>query len=479
MASEIFDRAPLETQRVLLETAVFPSFSLAMADALSATEFAPRVLTRQFGLYHFVERQGADHGREATYRYHPLFRAFLLHRAEQALGAHELAALRRRAGELLTAGGRAEEAAELFAQAGDLDGISRLVLSDAALLLSSGRSRTLADWLALLPLARIEGDGWLSYWHGQSRFGGDPKRALSAFERALGLFERARDIEGGWLTWSAGVHAIVFEGSDFRRLDPWLERAERLFDGPRALATEAAEARVVSAITLALVYRGRGPEARSWVERALSLARSMSDPDLKLSLMGTIHVYCAMQGDVVRSALLTELLQGAQVAGDTSPLVRLLAIAGEVMVASLQGRERASLDAVQRGLSMLRAAAASHLADRLLLYGSLAAIALGERQTTREFVEQLGKIAATGQPFDVGSYYYAASCEALDQGDLVWPRTRRTPRSRWRVRSTCRAFWRPARCSRPACRSNSAASSWSQTCWPRCAPWKSRCRASS
>jgi DNA-binding SARP family transcriptional activator len=418
IASEIFERVEEATQELLLQTAILPTMTLALADELVGVRGAGRELLRPFGFHHFVEHQGGSSASDSIYRYHPLFRAFLLRRGQETKPAPLLQEWRRRAAALLVSNGRSDEAVELFHETSDWEEVARVVRREAPALVARGEVKTLGRWLGLIAPERVACDAWLLYWDGRARLGGDPKGAFAQFERAMRGFEAANDDAGCGLAWAAGTRAIVLDGSNLRALDPWLERLQQVpgaqapdAPGPGSRpGTDAAhvEAQRVEAMILALTYRGRGKEANQWVERALELAPQMADPAARFGLVATLLLYCAMQSDLGRAASLLSMLDvmGHEHKGD--PLVRLVACAAQAMISGATGDHRVCLERVRDGLSLARATGASHLSDRLLLYGTLAALNLGEDEQARGFVRELAGIAVRGTPFDLGSYHFAA-----------------------------------------------------------------------
>jgi len=81
-AGEIFARARPENQRVLMLTAVSPSFTPAEAVALTGTESAAELLDYLYRRHLFTDRR---RGTPTTYHYHILFREFLLEEAKKRL----------------------------------------------------------------------------------------------------------------------------------------------------------------------------------------------------------------------------------------------------------------------------------------------------------------------------------------------------------------------------------------------------------
>ena len=88
---------------------------------------------------------------EPLYRYHPLFREFLLARAPDILGEQGTRAIKRRAAALLEEADRVEDAADLFSDIGDHASLSRLISAHAVSLVAQGRNQILQVWLGRLP----------------------------------------------------------------------------------------------------------------------------------------------------------------------------------------------------------------------------------------------------------------------------------------------------------------------------------------
>ncbi|MDD2337961.1 MAG: hypothetical protein PHD01_15465 [Geobacteraceae bacterium] len=109
-AEELFDRAEQGVQDFLLKTAVLPALSVPLAEKLTGEETAERILST-LNRHHLFTEKFSGSGRE--YRYHPLFRDFLLDRAKTVFLPHELADIRKNAAQLLEQAGQIDNAARL------------------------------------------------------------------------------------------------------------------------------------------------------------------------------------------------------------------------------------------------------------------------------------------------------------------------------------------------------------------------------
>ena len=124
-AAEVFARADPTTQRFLLETALLPTMTTAMADRMTDSEVADGLLSALVQRHYFTFR---DQSPEPRYRYHDLFRAFLLERGSKAFGDQECELYQRRAAAILEADGEIGAAVDMWQALGDWEQVGRLVM---------------------------------------------------------------------------------------------------------------------------------------------------------------------------------------------------------------------------------------------------------------------------------------------------------------------------------------------------------------
>lgn len=151
LLSEVFDRQPEAVQAFLLATAVLPQMTDELCVALLNDTSARGVLADLERAQLFVSP--LDEHR-TWYRYHPLFREFLLGRLQRRDPAR-LADLRGRACRILEAAGEAEAALREYLDTGRAADASRVLLGIGESLLQSGRLEQLDGYLRNLA-AEIE-----------------------------------------------------------------------------------------------------------------------------------------------------------------------------------------------------------------------------------------------------------------------------------------------------------------------------------
>ncbi len=220
-----------------MKTALLQKVTARAAERLTGTASAGAILEQLSRDHYFTAKHVQT---DTLYQYHPLFRDFLLARARRTFSRPELSALRTSAATLMEESGQIEEAARLFIDALEWDGLARVILAHAPVLLSQGRSATLEGWLKALPRAMIDGSPWMLHWYGICRMPFNPGGSRGHLERAFESFRTRGDMTGALLSWASIIDTFLYEWSDFSRLDHWSAVLEALlsehpvFPSPRS-----------------------------------------------------------------------------------------------------------------------------------------------------------------------------------------------------------------------------------------------------
>ena len=232
-AGEIFDAADPEVQQTLMQTAFLPIMTARTAERISANSNAHKILDRLHQRQLFVERRLGD---ETTYQYHALFREFLLSRAREIFTPAGLRQLARRAADLLGESGHPDQAIDLLLEAHEWGAAKSAILEAAPTLFASARWTTLSGWIAKLPQAEVESNGWLQYWQGFANFAQQPLLAHEQLGAAYSNFEHAGDERGQILTCSAVLRAYHSNiHGEFPTISVWIARLVALLEHSSAL----------------------------------------------------------------------------------------------------------------------------------------------------------------------------------------------------------------------------------------------------
>ena len=255
-AQRVFDDAPPQQRRALMQLAVLPHASAVMAEQLTAWPDAGRLLEQHYKRHLFTDRRRLAHGAGdvVVFQFHALFRSFLLHQARQHFDAAQWRELLRHGARLLHDAQQAEAALALYAEAADWGAYAGIVVALAESLLDQGRQQTLAEWLDRLPAPERARDGWLAYWEGRAAMHAAPERAQQLLQAAHGRFARERDVAGQLASVAAIVQTLWYARLGWSEITNWVDRVETLIGQAAVFPSPAVELLTLSALHAALAF---------------------------------------------------------------------------------------------------------------------------------------------------------------------------------------------------------------------------------
>lgn len=414
-ANELYDRVGARIRSVLIKTAFFPGMTGSMVQKLTGSGNAVRVLSYLNDRNYFIE---AIPDGEPLFRYHALFREFLLSRARNECSPAELSRIRNTAASILEESSRFEDAVSLLRENGDWDGLARVIRARASHLVREGRTQTLLEWLGYFPKETIREIPWLSYWLGVCRLPFAPEESRALFEDAFQGFRVRSDPEGEFLSWAGIVDSIVYGPGTLKSLDPWFGTLGELMQAHRAFPSAGIEVQVTcTALKAVSLRRPASVDMEAWSARATDLSRSTKDPVLTFSLLLNAAHYSFHSGDLLAFGLHLESLRGLSRQAEIPPLSRLDLCWLEAVHANLTGEHERCRQVVAEGLA-LSDASGIHLRDFLLMgHGALCALHLGDLSAARDFLRRMASALPQARPWEAAFYHYLASWKALHRKD--------------------------------------------------------------
>ncbi len=416
-AGEILKKTDRSVQEFLLKTALLPTMTAALAEALTGLPHAGRLLADLYRQHYFTERKASA---EPVYQYHPLFREFLRARAEEVFPLSVRTELQRQAGALLEQAGRAEEAVGLLQQAGDTEGVVRVLLARAPTLLAEGRIQTLAGWLRGLPAETLAQNPWLLYWLGMCRLAVSPKESRGYFAQAFELFRREEDPTGFFLAWSGVVETFIYEWGDFTPLDHWIAVLETMLAGHPEFPSPEIAARVAFGMFTALMYRQpHHADIERWEERVRAVVLNSPDPSIRMMIGHQLLLYHNWwSGDLAKAALVVNALRPLASSPGVSDLTRIIWHSIEATYYWMTASPENSLRAVKEGLASAQTSG-SHLWDFMLCaQGVWASLIAGDVATAGTYLAHMASALDQDHGMNVCLYHDTAGIEALWRGDI-------------------------------------------------------------
>jgi LuxR family transcriptional regulator, maltose regulon positive regulatory protein len=417
-AGEIFNRRQAEVREFLMRTALFPTFTAAMAHDLSDYLLATPLLSELVREHYFIEQRP---GPPARYQYHPLFREFLLGKARDTWEPGTLEKLRRRAAEVLEHGGDREDALRAYADGGDWSTVTRLVTELAPVFAAEGRFGAIESAIRGAPAEVLAAQPWLAYWRAVCRQPFDVMAARAEFEAAYHAFVARADAGGAYLAWVGAVQSTIYALSDLRAVDVWFERFGTLRREYPQFPSGEIEDRVLATRFVALVLRApHHPDFDGVLEQAQNLlGRTDASPSLRAATgfyLLTYHLWC---GHYEMARLVREWLGAIGAKDRTPPIVRAFGKMAECWFAWLVGDDRECLAKMQEGLE-LAAATGVHLWDPLtILHGVAGAVNRGDFTLGEQLLDRLKPQLARLRGMDRLYYFHERGWFALLQGDVA------------------------------------------------------------
>lgn len=296
LAEEVFFRQPREVQTFLTETSILLRLAPEVCNPLLERTDSAEILR-------YLEMHSLFVTREGAYRYHHLFRDFLLRRLDDGAGDRRRA-LHGRAAACYRTRGEDEEAVYHLLAAGDHAAAAELLATIARPMAHSGRHQALAGWLDQLPAELLEAHPNLLLARGHAhRFASSYPKALAAYTRArirfAALDDRANEVRA-----LSGQALVYLDTVQPARAEPLLQAALRKVgrhakaERARLLAllaenrTNAGRLRQAERLHRA-VYRAAGPadlppmNPRVYVrDGRFALARQMIESALRSDPLG-------------------------------------------------------------------------------------------------------------------------------------------------------------------------------------------------
>jgi ATP/maltotriose-dependent transcriptional regulator MalT/DNA-binding SARP family transcriptional activator len=348
LAGEVMHRLPVETQQMLMTMSLVPDFTPDMAIALTDRPEAGHLLEQFHRSRYFIERR---EDRLGWYRFHPLFREFLLRRGEQTLHPQGLGDLRRKAAALLVDAHLEEEALHLLQQAQAWDDYRAVVRAQAPILAQQGRVQTLAAWIQQLPDDHREADPWMHFWLANSRLFVSPQEASALYESAMRRFQLQGERAGMLLAWAGAVQAILVAWSGMKRIHELVRLFEEMHPKGTAYPSVEIEAIVAQAMAGAYMqmYTDR-PEARAWLNRSVELAHVLPVA-MRSSEMVNTSIFYVQLGEGERAQRVFDHQKSAWGPGASSSM-RVMMAFSESMLAWWSGDIERCRQAVRNALDL-------------------------------------------------------------------------------------------------------------------------------
>jgi LuxR family transcriptional regulator, maltose regulon positive regulatory protein len=414
-AGQIFEDAAPELRDMLLRTAMLPEVSPASAALLTGHPQAADLLEHLYQRHYFTDRRTEP---ELCYRYHDLFREFLIARAYQTLSKAQWRDIALSAAHHLSDQRVFEPAVEIYRQVGAWSGIERVILLRAEELMRQGRWQTLLAWLRMLSESQQGVSPWLQYWRGMAEQVTDVQRARTTFERAAQTFAAHKNRDGEALAISAVVDGFFQEWNTVVTLDPWLDALKALLRkfgqelSPRCLS------KARTSLLIGLTFRRPGDPALQECVRAIAIDADVeSDPAERLRMMVYLVLYYDLMGDFPTVTQWIARIGDATANSDIPPRMRVWAIFRIAHHYMNAGQDDQALAKVQEALRISQKEGVDTLSAFLIISHAMILLNAGKAGSAQPFLQRALPALKATRPMELVFYKWVEFSVAVAVGN--------------------------------------------------------------
>ncbi len=419
-AVEILGKLEEQVRDFLCRTSLLPHMTAKMAAQLTGCGQSGEILAGLQRNNFFTYRQKNG---EALFHYHPLFREFLRNRARHAFSPEIYRDMLTRAAGILTCSGQETEAAALLREAGDWQGLVRLIIAQAPTILEQMRHQTLLEWLNGLPEGIFDGEEgpWLLYWKAMCLLTVNPSESRLLFERAFQGFQRTGEQTGTLLAWVGAVDTFTHEWHDFSVLRQWLNWMQDWMARGNGFPGEEIEGLVAACMSGALLFQQPDdPAFGSWVERALTQAQRSRDAKLRFKAFFYAANFFLWKGNLERFAIIVDELGRAARSSGSGPSDYLIWTGLEALKINICTTDYdKALHAVEEGLEFARSHRLPSWDHMLYAQGAYACLNKGDLPGGADYLEKMSTTLDDSRRFIYIHFHLVGTWLAMLTDDLT------------------------------------------------------------
>ena len=414
-SEEFFGSLDSDAQRLLLLCALFPEIPVEAVHQLTEGEAAMHLLDELCRKNYFTTRHD---GSEVVYRFHPLFRAFLLDQADKTFVDETPVELQKKAAHILEQCGHIEDAIALLHTCKDWQALAKIILAHAESLARQGRLQMLSSWIRQLPETLVEESPWLLYWLGSCQLPFNPTEARTALLRAYPLFEAREDVAGLYLCWANIARSYHFAWSSREASMAWALAFDNLQAKYPDFPSRSIEIRVIlNLVGLLRLYGLDQSQLRHWLKRCEDLLDAIDDGSTRL-MIATELAWCyswlgmAPQGE----SLMHETAH--LVNSETPPLAHLNWLMLTATYAWNRTDRDTCMEATAAGLRIADESKAHVLDLYLCVQGTYGTLIVGDITAASALRRRIGRKPPPPQRMDVSAFHHIHAMVNLHLGNF-------------------------------------------------------------
>jgi ATP/maltotriose-dependent transcriptional regulator MalT/DNA-binding SARP family transcriptional activator len=411
-ASEIFETESPDVKRFLISTAFFTAFTVNMAEEISGNDRTKDILRRLLRHNFFITRHSGS-----TFQYHPLFREFLISRAERLLGTGRVEICIRKSADLLAQNDKQEEAVSLFIKINEYRSLIGLICREAVHCIQRGQIQTLQSWIEQVPGALQEKYPWVTYWRGVCLLPFDLIEAKSHFKQAYTEFQKKHDVPGIFAAWCGVVESILHGLQDLYELDHWIVTLDGLLEEYKDDIPTHLENQVAAAMFMSLVFRKPDhPRFSYWKEKALAAFSNDTNITRRIFTGVYLLLHSSWKGDTGMADKIYQEIKAMADSPGAQPLARITGYFVLSYNGWRTGDYKAGLTAVKSGLSLSAETGIVIWNYMMTMQGAANCLSEGNAEGADLWLDKLAENLPQAREYDIFYYHHTRAWQAMIRG---------------------------------------------------------------
>ncbi len=307
-SQEIYNNLSKKIQVFLIETAILNTIDLELIhhffDSTDSLEILAELETRNLFIQR-IDSQGTK------YKYHDLFKDFLLQELAKIKGQSYIRKLNEKAGQFFWEQRDHEQALNYFITAKATEQIIHIIKIKGTDYFINGNMSGLQNWISHVPDSVIKDDPWLIFFQTMARRIRGGKKNIKTLQTALAMFEQLKDDRGVLLSIGYLIEAMVFVRQPSQKILEWIKKGESILDQVGSM-TYFPWARALLWQQIGLGYiagNGNIPKGASACRNAIILGKQIESIDLILNASITLTFGYVQAGDFVKARMMLNKIQ--------------------------------------------------------------------------------------------------------------------------------------------------------------------------
>ncbi|MDH5446145.1 MAG: hypothetical protein OEY52_11360 [Gammaproteobacteria bacterium] len=417
-AEEVIKNSDKATQKFLMKTAFLPEITAVMADKITGQTNSESILEFFSQNNYFTTRILSS---DIVYKYHDLFRVFLMKMVEKNFTAIEISSLKNKISSVLIENGDYETAVELLVDTCNWQRLGKLASEQAQTLFLQGRVNVIEKWLSNIPYEISSQNPWLLYWLGVSCVHYNPVKSRDYLAGSYKLFKQDNMQTGVVLSWAGVVDTYVYEWGDFSVLDYWIEEAGLIKQQDMSRLSPDISTRFIFAFFMALMYRQPDhPEMDQCLSRLKEIFQNTVDLHVKVMIGHHLVLYYTWwKGDMGETAMVLEWLRPVVEKINLSPMLNIVWLCMRANYQSVRGEAEECIRSVDAGLRIANESGV-HLWDFMLysqyVWGELVQ---GNEEKAFQYIQSMSNVTDQTRLMNVCLFHDTASIVAIRRGEIA------------------------------------------------------------